>query len=33
VKTAPNARYGAMVDVLDQLELVGAERVNLGLLE
>jgi biopolymer transport protein ExbD len=33
VKTAPGARYGAMVDVLDALQTVGAERVNLGLLQ
>ncbi len=33
VKTAPNATYGAMIDVLDQLQLAGAERVNVGLLE
>lgn len=33
VKTAPNAPYRYMVDVLDQLQSVGAERVNLGLLE
>jgi biopolymer transport protein ExbD len=33
VKTAPGAPYRFMVDVLDQLQLVGAERINLGLLE
>ncbi len=33
VKTAPNAPYRYMVDVLDQLQAVGAERVNLALLE
>lgn len=33
VKTAPSAPYRYMVDVLDQLQAVGAERVNLGLLE
>lgn len=33
VKTAPGAPYRYMVDVLDQLQAVGAERVNLGLLE
>ena len=33
VKTAPNAPYRYMIDVLDQLQSVGAERVNLGLLE
>ena len=33
VKTAPNAPYRYMIDVLDQLQAVGAERVNLGLLE
>ncbi|HSH46667.1 MAG TPA: biopolymer transporter ExbD, partial [Longimicrobiales bacterium] len=32
VKTAPGAPYRYMVDVLDQLQVVGAERVNLGLL-
>lgn len=33
VKTAPGAPYRYMVDVLDQLQAVGAERVNLGILE
>jgi biopolymer transport protein ExbD len=33
VKTAPNAPYRYMIDVLDQLQSVGAERVNLALLE
>ena len=33
VKTAPNAPYRYMVDVLDQLQAVGASRVNLALLE
>lgn len=33
VKTAPSAPYRYMIDVLDQLQAVGAERVNLGLLE
>lgn len=33
VKTAPGAPYRYMVDVLDQLQAAGAERVNLGLLE
>lgn len=33
VKTAPNSPYRYMIDVLDQLQSVGAERVNLGLLE
>ncbi len=33
VKTAPNAPYRYMIDVLDQLQAVGAERVNLALLE
>lgn len=33
VKTAPDAPYRYMVDVLDQLQAVGAERVNLALLE
>jgi biopolymer transport protein ExbD len=33
VKTAPDATYGAMIDVLDQLQTAGAERVNLGLLD
>jgi biopolymer transport protein ExbD len=33
VKTAPSAPYRYMIDVLDQLQSVGAERVNLGLLE
>lgn len=33
VKTAPDAPYRYMVDVLDQLQAVGAQRVNLALLE
>jgi biopolymer transport protein ExbD len=33
VKTAPGAPYRYMVDVLDQLQVAGATRVNLGLLE
>ncbi len=33
VKTAPAAPYRYMIDVLDQLQSVGAERVNLGILE
>ena len=33
VKTAPGAPYRFMIDVLDQLQSVGAERVNLALLE
>ena len=33
VKTAPGAPYRHMIDVLDQLQAVGAERVNLALLE
>ncbi len=33
VKTAPNAPYRFMIDVLDRLEVAGATRVNLGLLE
>jgi len=33
VKTAPGAPYRYMVDVLDQLQAAGAERVNLGILE
>lgn len=33
VKTSPDAPYRFMVDVLDQLQSVGAERVNLGLME
>jgi biopolymer transport protein ExbD len=33
VKTAPQAPYRYMIDVLDQLQAVGAERVNLALLE
>ena len=33
VKTAPSAPYRYMIDVLDQLQSVGAERVNLALLE
>ncbi|MFW6331056.1 MAG: ExbD/TolR family protein [Gemmatimonadota bacterium] len=32
VKTAPEAPYRYMIDVLDQLQAVGAERVNLALL-
>jgi biopolymer transport protein ExbD len=33
VKTAPTAPYRYMIDVLDQLQSVGADRVNLALLE
>ena len=33
VKTAPGAPYRYMIDVLDQLQASGAERVNLGLME
>ena len=33
VKTAPGAPYRYMIDVLDQLQAAGAERVNLGILE
>jgi biopolymer transport protein ExbD len=33
VKTAPGAPYRFMIDVLDQLQAVGAERVNLAILE
>ena len=33
VKTAPGAPYRYMVDVLDQLQAAGAQRVNLGILE
>jgi biopolymer transport protein ExbD len=33
VKTSPGAPYRYMIDVLDQLQAAGAERVNLGLLE
>jgi biopolymer transport protein ExbD len=33
VKTAPGAPYRFMVDVLDQLHVAGAARVNLGILE
>jgi biopolymer transport protein ExbD len=33
VKTAPGAPYRYMVDVLDQLQVAGATRVNLGILE
>jgi biopolymer transport protein ExbD len=33
VKTAPGAPYRYMVDVLDQLHVAGATRVNLGILE
>lgn len=33
VKTAPGAPYRYMIDVLDQLQAAGAERVNLGLME
>jgi len=33
VKTAPSAPYRYMIDVLDRLQSVGAERVNLGILE
>ena len=31
VKTAPGTPYRFMIDVLDQLQAAGAERVNLGL--
>lgn len=33
VKTAPNAPYRYMVDVLDQLQQAGAERISLQILE
>jgi biopolymer transport protein ExbD len=33
VKTAPGAPYRYMIDVLDQLHIAGATRVNLGILE
>ncbi len=33
VKTAPTAPYRYMIDVLDQLQGAGAERVNLGIVE
>lgn len=33
VMTAPNAQYRHMIDVLDQLQAVGAERVSLQVLE
>jgi biopolymer transport protein ExbD len=33
VKTAPGASYRYMVDVLDQLHVAGAQRINLGILE
>ena len=33
VQTSPDAAYGRMVDVLDQLQLAGARRVSLQLLE
>lgn len=33
VKTAPNAQYRFMVDVLDQLQAAGAERIALQQLE
>ncbi|HUH13482.1 MAG TPA: biopolymer transporter ExbD [Longimicrobiales bacterium] len=33
VKTHPNASYRLMVDVLDQLQTAGAERVSLQILE
>lgn len=33
VKTSPGASYRYMVDVLDQLHVAGAERINLGILE
>ena len=33
VKTAPGAPYRYMIDVLDQLQAAGAERVNLGIVE
>jgi biopolymer transport protein ExbD len=33
VKTAPNAPYRFMIDVLDQLQAAGAERISLQQLE
>jgi biopolymer transport protein ExbD len=33
VKTSPGAPYRYMVDVLDQLQMAGSVRINLGLLE
>lgn len=33
VKTAPNAPYRFMVDVLDQLHLAGADRISLQVME
>jgi biopolymer transport protein ExbD len=33
VKTAPNAPYKYMIDVLDQLQQAGAERISLQMLE
>jgi biopolymer transport protein ExbD len=33
VKTAPNAPYRYMIDVLDQLQQAGAERISLQMLE
>lgn len=33
VMTAPNAQYRYMIDVLDQLQAVGADRVSLQVLE
>jgi biopolymer transport protein ExbD len=33
VKTAPNAQYRFMVDVLDQLQAAQAERISLQILE
>jgi biopolymer transport protein ExbD len=33
VKTSPNAPYKYMIDVLDQLQQAGAERISLQMLE
>jgi biopolymer transport protein ExbD len=33
VKTSPGAPYRFMVDVLDQLHIAGAQRINLGIVE
>ena len=33
IKTAPNAPYRAMINVLDEIKLAGAERISLQMLE
>ena len=33
VKTAPNAPYRLMIDVLDELQSAGADKISLQILE